>query len=263
MHELKALERRTPNWSIPTSPTQRVGGRPAEGFATVRHLAPMLSLDNAYGEADLREFHARLCRALGREPSEALAYVAELKIDGLSIALTYEHGRLARAVTRGDGVEGEDVTRNVRVIQAMPLKLRDPSPPAAMEVRGEVYLPARGLRAHERGARGSGRAGVRQSHEMPRPAPSVPSITPPWASADCGPSPIRSSTPDGAELAALRHQDVLRQLSAWSCPVEPHWRVCVDIDAVVAFCEEWREARRALPVRNGRCRGQARRSGAA
>jgi len=102
MNELKSIEAAHPELVDPSSPTQRVGGRPAEGFETVRHLAPMLSLDNAYGEADLREFHARLCRGIDRDPSEALAYVAELKIDGLSIALTYERGRLTRAVTRGE-----------------------------------------------------------------------------------------------------------------------------------------------------------------
>ena len=120
-----------PSSSTPDSPTQRVGGRPAEGFATVEHLAPMLSLDNAYNEDELREFHARVCRALGLPASAPLAYVAELKIDGLSIALTYEDGRLVRGVTRGDGVRGEDVTPTSATIRAIPLHAARRTAPGA------------------------------------------------------------------------------------------------------------------------------------
>ena len=122
MNELKALEAEHPELLTPDSPTQRVGGRPAEGFAQVEHLQPMLSLDNAYDEEDLRAFDERVRKGLGLETSPA--YVAELKIDGLSIALTYEDGRLVRGATRGDGVRGEDVTQNVRTVRAIPLSLR-------------------------------------------------------------------------------------------------------------------------------------------
>ena len=140
--ELRELEGRRPDLITPDSPTQRVGGRPAEGFATVEHLLPMLSLDNAYSDEDLRAFHDRVVKFLGAdgEPVPELAYVAELKIDGLSIALTYEDGVLARGVTRGDGVRGEDVTGNVRTIRAIPLRLKE-DVPGRLEVRGEVYLP--------------------------------------------------------------------------------------------------------------------------
>ncbi len=109
MRELQALEAAHPELVTPDSPTQRVGGRPAEGFATVEHLVPMLSLDNAYNEEELRAFDERVRRGLGT--SDPVTYVAELKIDGLSIALTYEDGRLVRGATRGDGVRGEDVTK--------------------------------------------------------------------------------------------------------------------------------------------------------
>jgi DNA ligase (NAD+) len=246
MNELRALEAAHPALIDPDSPTQRVGGRPAEGFETVRHLAPMLSLDNAYGEADLREFHARLCRAIDRDPSADLAYVAELKIDGLSIALTYEHGRLTRAVTRGDGIEGEDVTTNARVIQAIPLKLREPDPPARLEVRGEVYFPVAAFRRVNAEREEAGDA----AFANPRNAAAGALRTLDHrAVAKRG---LRAFTyqvvaPAGVDLSLPRHQDVLRRLSAWSCPVESHWRVCDGIDAVVAFCDEWREARRALP----------------
>lgn len=246
MNELRALEAEHPELADPSSPTQRVGGRPAEGFDTVRHLAPMLSLDNAYGEADLREFHARLCRAVERDPAEPLAYVAELKIDGLSIALTFEHGRLTRAVTRGDGIEGEDVTNNVRVIPAIPLRLRETAPPERIEIRGEVYFPVSAFQRVNAEREEAGEA----VFANPRNAAAGAIRT--LDHAAVAKRGLRAFTyqvvtPAGTDLALPRHQDVLRQLSAWSCPVEGHWRVCDGIDAVVAFCDEWRDARRALP----------------
>src|SRR6185369_10062434 len=122
LHELEALEADNPDLVTADSPTQRVAGRAVEGFATVDHLIPMLSLDNAYNEEELRAFDERVRRGAGA--GEAVAYVAELKIDGLSIALTYENGRLVRGATRGNGVSGEDVTPNVRTIRAIPLSLR-------------------------------------------------------------------------------------------------------------------------------------------
>jgi DNA ligase (NAD+) len=124
LHELERLEAEYPDLVTPDSPTQRVAGRATDSFPTVEHLAPMLSLDNAYDEDDLRAFDERLRRGAGLGDS-AVPYVTELKIDGLSIALTYENGRLVRGATRGDGVRGEDVTANVRTIRAIPLSLRD------------------------------------------------------------------------------------------------------------------------------------------
>src|SRR6476646_10326998 len=138
LHELERLEAEHPELVTPDSPTQRVAGRPTEGFATVEHLVPMLSLDNAYSSEELRDFDERVRK--GANLGEALvAYVAELKIDGLSIALTYDHGRLVRGATRGDGQRGEDVSVNVRTIRAVPLSLRG-APDSRFEVRGEVYL---------------------------------------------------------------------------------------------------------------------------
>src|SRR5207249_842000 len=139
LHELEQLEADYPDLLTMDSPTQRVAGRPVEGSATVEHLAPMLSLDNAYNEDELKAFDERVRKAAGLGNTPA-AYVVEMKIDGLSIALTYEDGRLARGATRGDGVRGEDVTANVRTIRAIPLVLRG-GLPGRVEVRGEVYLP--------------------------------------------------------------------------------------------------------------------------
>ena len=137
MTRLQRLEAEHPELLTPDSPTQRVGGRPAEGFAEYVHRRPMLSLDNSYNLEDLRAFDER-CRKLA--DGRKLEYVAELKIDGLSIALHYEGGVLARGVTRGDGRRGEDVTQNVRTIRSVPLKLGRAADGGDVEVRGEVYL---------------------------------------------------------------------------------------------------------------------------
>ena len=139
LHELEKLEAENPDLVTLDSPTQRVAGRPTEGFPTVEHIAPMLSLDNAYNEEELRAFDERVRKGAGLGDAK-VPYVAELKIDGLSIALTYEDGRLVRGATRGDGVRGEDVTPNVRTIRRLPLSLKGPVP-GRIEVRGEVYLP--------------------------------------------------------------------------------------------------------------------------
>jgi DNA ligase (NAD+) len=143
LNELKRLESEHPDLVTVDSPTQRVSGRVAAGFAEVVHAEPMLSLDNAYSEDELRAFDDRVRRGLAAAgiTDAAVEYVAELKIDGVSIALTYEDGVLVRAATRGDGVRGEEVTHNVRTIRAIPLRLRGDVPAGRLEARGEVYLP--------------------------------------------------------------------------------------------------------------------------
>jgi len=160
MKELERLEGEHPDLVTTDSPTQRVSGRPAAGFDTVEHAEPMLSLDNAYSEEELRAFDDRVRRGLtaAGQAVETIDYVAELKIDGLSLALTYDNGTLVRGATRGDGVRGEELTSNVRTIRAIPLKLRhaDPKGPRRteysrssgadlpgprIEIRGEVYFP--------------------------------------------------------------------------------------------------------------------------
>jgi DNA ligase (NAD+) len=137
MARLQTLEAERPELVTPDSPTQRVGGRPAERFEQYVHRRPMLSLDNSYNIEDLRAFDER-CRKLA--DGRAFAYVAELKIDGLSIALHYEAGLLVRGVTRGDGRIGEDVTQNARTIRSVPLRLKEPQQEPEIEVRGEAYL---------------------------------------------------------------------------------------------------------------------------
>jgi DNA ligase (NAD+) len=245
MRELRALEEAHPGLVQPDSPTQRVGGRPAEGFEPADHLAPMLSLDNAYTEAELGEFHARLCRALGLPEETRLPYVAELKIDGLSIALTYERGRLARAVTRGDGTTGETVTSSVRVIRAIPLRLRPTAPPERLEVRGEVYLPRPAFERINR---------EREEADEPvfaNPRNAAAGAIRTLDSAEVSRRGLRAFTyqivaPPGVPVPVSSQAECLQTLAAWGCPVESHWRRCEGIDEVTAFCHEWRDRRRDL-----------------
>jgi DNA ligase (NAD+) len=245
MRELSGLEAAHPDLADPASPTRRVGGGVAAGFDTVRHLVPMLSLDNAYTEDELRAFDERLARAVGAAPGEALGYVAELKIDGLSIALTYEQGRLTRAVTRGDGVEGENVTTSVRVIRALPLALVTDEPPALVEVRGEIYLPRR---AFERMNEARAAAGEPPFANPRNAAAGAVRMLDSQAVAQRGLSAYTYQLIDPAGPASgTRHADVLARLRTWGLPVEPHWQQAASIDDVVAFCREWADRRRALP----------------
>jgi DNA ligase (NAD+) len=241
MRELQALEAADPALVVAESPTQRVGGRPVEGFDTVSHAAPMLSLDNAYNEEELRAFDERVRKGLGAEA--AVDYVAELKIDGLSIALTYVDGRLVRGATRGDGTQGEDVTANVRTIRALPLELRD-GPPGPIEVRGEVYLPKA---AFERTNREREAAG--------EPLFANPRNTAAGAMRNLDPAHVATRglrawtyqlVADPA-IVAPTHDALFRQLTAWGLPVEPHWQRCAGIEAVWTFCQAWAETRKTLP----------------
>jgi DNA ligase (NAD+) len=241
MGELKALEADHPELVSPESPTQRVGGRPVEGFDTVEHAAPMQSLDNAFGEEELRAFDDRVRKGLDL-PGVA-GYVAELKIDGLSLSLTYQDGRLVRGATRGDGERGEDVTTNVRTIRAIPLRLRD-GPAGRIEIRGEAYLPVAAFERtnHERAAAGL-------------PLYANPRNTAAGAMRNLDPSHVASRglrawmygvVRDGAPPAAT-HAALLQTLTTWGLPVEPHWRACQGIDEVWAFCAEWVGKRHDLP----------------
>jgi DNA ligase (NAD+) len=142
MRELRDLEAAYPELVSPDSPTQRVAGEPSAGFSTVEHGTPMLSLDNTYSPDELREFDRRV---RGRLPGEDVDYVVELKLDGVSISLTYERGLLVLGATRGDGFRGDDVTANIRTIRSIPLRLTGPHSEATLEARGEVFMPRSGF----------------------------------------------------------------------------------------------------------------------
>src|ERR1041384_848845 len=139
MQELAVLEAAHPELVTPDSPTQRVGGQPIEGFRTVDHVVPMMSIDNTYDEKEVRAFDERVRKGLGGEQPQ---YVLEPKIDGVATSLRYEDGLLVLAATRGDGRRGDDITQNIKTIRSVPLRLRDAEIPRILEVRGEVFMPS-------------------------------------------------------------------------------------------------------------------------
>jgi DNA ligase (NAD+) len=251
LHELEALEAEHPDLITADSPTQRVAGRPSEGFPTVEHLAPMLSLDNSYNEDELRAFDERVRRASGAGPGP-IAYVAELKIDGLSIALTFEDGRLTCGATRGDGSRGEDVTANVRTIRSIPLALRG-GPSGRIEVRGEVFLPKASFERVNREREDTGE--VLFANPRNAAAGTMRNLDPALVArrglgayvyqvvlpAETG-LPLEADDP----TLPVAHSLLLAAMRDWGLPVEAHWRACASIDEVVEFCREWADKRQAL-----------------
>jgi len=244
LHELERLEAEHPDLVTTDSPTQRVAGRPVEGFATVEHVAPMLSLDNAYSEDELKAFDARVRKGAGLG-TDLIGYVAEMKIDGLSIALTYGNGSLIRATTRGDGQRGEDVTANVRTIRAVPLSLRD-GPREPIEVRGEVYLSRKSFELMNRDREEAGETAFANPRNAA--AGTMRNLSPALVSKRRLFTFVYEliSQQFVLPLHAHTHSETLDQMKLWSLPVEPNWRRCNGIDAVIAFCDEWAEKRHTL-----------------
>jgi DNA ligase (NAD+) len=241
LHELERLEAEHPALITPDSPTQRVGGRPVEGFETVEHVLPMLSLDNAYTDDELRAFDDRVRKGAGLADAP-VTYVAEMKIDGLSIALTYEDGRLVRGATRGDGLRGEDVTANVRTIRAIPLRLRG-GPPGHIEVRGEVFLPRASF---ERMNREREDAGEPQFANPRNAAAGTMRNLDPALVARRGLGAFMYQLAEEASGRPGSHGDLLTAFCDWGLPVEPHRGRCEGIDAVIAYCRTWGDMRRTL-----------------
>lgn len=241
LRELKALESEHPELVSPDSPTQRVGGKPAEGFATLQHATPMLSLDNAYSEAELQDLDRRV-RLFSAGPPE---YVCELKIDGLSLSLTYENGLLVRGVTRGDGTRGEDVTFNIRTIRSIPLRLKDlpARKQARLEVRGEVFLPLTAFKKlnDEREQDGEGRF----ANPRNAAAGTLRTLNPEIVASRNLDMFVYQCFVDG-QIPCLRHSETLAWLKQAGFKVNPHWRQCGSIQAVMDYCREWEERRDSL-----------------
>jgi DNA ligase (NAD+) len=238
--ELRDLEARHPELVTPDSPTQRVGERPSQEFPTFTHRVPMLSLDNTYNEEELREFEARIFRQVG---ARDIAYVAELKIDGLSMALHYENGRLARGVTRGDGFRGDDVTPNVRAIRAVPLSLHGEDLPAELEVRGEVFLPRSRFEAinREREERGE------EPFANPRNAAAGTMKTlDSRIVAERGLDIYLYSVAQARGVTLRRHWQALERMRDWGLKTHPGSRLCRGLDEVLIFCAEWQDKRDEL-----------------
>ena len=243
MRELKELEAAHPDLRQPDSPTQRVGGVATSDFAKVPHSPPMLSLDNAFGESDLRDFDRRVRGLVGDQPVE---YVCELKIDGLSISLRYEDGRFVQGATRGDGETGEDVTENLRTIGSLPLRLEpvDGRVPEMMIVRGEIYMEKRTLEELNRGLELAGKPLL----QNPRNAAA-------GGLRQKDPKKTRERRLDsfiynlvGAQgFDVTTHWDSLDLLHRFQFKVNEHRVLFPGIDQVIAWTEEWREKRYELP----------------
>lgn len=236
MKELKEMEEKYPELVTPDSPTQRVGGEALDKFGTFQHRTPLLSLDNAFSLEDLKEFDRRI-RKVEVNPS----YMAEIKIDGLSIALIYEQGVLKTAATRGDGFIGEEVTANVRTIKAVPLKLKDK---INIEVRGEIYMPKEAFanlnqEKEEKGEkifanpRNAAAGSLRQLN---------PKIT---AQRSLAAFVYDILYIEGVEIRD--QEQALTFLKEQGFPVNPCYRLCGDIDEVYDYCLEYQEKRHELP----------------
>ena len=237
MKRLIQLERKYPQLVTPDSPTQRVGGKVLDGFKKVKHSHPMLSLDNTYNEEDIREFDERVKRILGTENVE---YVAELKIDGVSIALRYEEGKFRMAITRGDGTEGEDVSENAKMVKSIPLRLREK---VDVEVRGEVYMSVDEFKKinEEREENGE-----------------VPFANPRNATAgtirQLDTSVVSKRRLDSfmyylvdPEKHGISTQwEALKFLKKLGFKVNPHSKICKNIEEVIDYWKEWIQRRKEL-----------------
>ncbi len=237
LRELVELEETYPQWITPDSPTQRVGYAPVEGFGSVTHAVPLLSLSNVFSEDELRAF----CQRVERWAGTQVTYFAELKIDGLAVSLSYEEGLFGQGATRGDGTVGEDITQNLRTVRALPLRLQAP---ATINVRGEVFM--------------SRDAFVRLNEEREKQGDAV-FANPRNAAAGS----LRQLDPqvtadrrldifcysigatDNQELRT--HSESLQYLQELGFKINPHAQRCADVDALLSFIQYWATERQGLP----------------
>jgi DNA ligase (NAD+) len=235
LEELNKLEKEFPEFLDPDSPTQRVGGEVTKEFVTVRHRWPMLSLGNTYNEQELVEFDQRIRKAIG----DSFEYVCELKFDGLSMSLTYENGKLVRAVTRGDGTQGDEVTTNVRTIHSIPKKLTSGDSPDLFEIRGEVFMHLKAFERlnKERTDNGemtyanprnfaSGTMKLQDSAEVAR------------RPLDCFLYGLYTE-----KTLFKTHWESLEAVKSWGFHVDNHSRLCSDISGVLEFISHWDKER--------------------
>jgi DNA ligase (NAD+) len=239
MRRLQELETAHPELMSPDSPTQRVGGKPREGFVKVRHSSPMLSLDNALNNDELREFDRRIRDLLGEQEFH---YVTELKMDGLSMATHYRDKTFTQAVTRGDGTTGEDVTENARTIRSLPLHVK--SKLAAFEARGEVVFNRRGFERlnAERDEKGL----PRFANPRNAAAGSLRVLEPQITASRRLDFYTYFLLAEGAP-AFDSHWESLEALAHMGFKVNPERKLCKDIDEVLEFCSHWGERRESLP----------------
>jgi DNA ligase (NAD+) len=235
MRDLLALENDHPELVSQDSPTQRVGDAPVSAFGTVQHELRMLSLGNAFSEDELQEFHRRVLDRLELDPSAELTYAAEPKLDGAAVSLLYEDGVLIREATRGDGTTGEDITHNVRTIEAIPLRLIGRGYPGRLEVRGEVFMPKAGFDAYNDKAR----AADEKTFVNPRNAAagSLRQLDPRLTAAR--PLDMYAYSVGIASDGKLpsRHSEIIDQLQEWGIKVCPERRVVSGVEGCLSFYE--------------------------
>lgn len=241
MRELQDLEAQHPECYDPTSPTMRVGSDLSNEFVQVPHRYPMLSLGNTYSFDEVTDFYTRVQRALGGDPFELCC---EIKYDGVSISLTYEEGRLVRAVTRGDGVQGDDVTANVKTIRSIPLMLHGDDYPAAFEIRGEILMPweqferlNREREAQEEALFANPRNAASGTLKLQNSSVVASRKLDAYLYYMLG-----DALPDGGHYECLQHA------AQWGFKVSPAMRRCSTLDEVFAFINHWDVERKNLPV---------------
>lgn len=239
--ELRALEEKHPDLVTPDSPTRRVGGEPIEGFTNVTHDVPMLSVDNTYDEKQLREFDARIAKALGDDP---YAYLVDPKIDGVAVSLTYEEGALTVAATRGDGTTGDDITHSARTIRSIPLRLTGENLPKRIDIRGEIYWPIDAFISFNEKREQAGEA----TFKNPRngAAGTLKQLDP--------------KKVEGRGLQFVAHglgavdgwnheraTETFAALERAGIPASPHRTIYEEIDALIDDLPKWQERRRDFP----------------
>jgi DNA ligase (NAD+) len=243
MQRLIKLEEKYPQFTTPDSPTQRVGGAPAEGFEESRHIVPLLSLANAFSFSDLEAFDKRVKRMLGLPSDREIEYVSELKIDGLAINLTYEKGRLIKGATRGDGFIGEDVTNNLKTIHTIPLRLRGEKSPRFIEIRGEVYMHHEDFKRLNREREKSGKPLFANPRNAA--AGSVRQLDP-RITAQRKLDIFTYALGEYRDGKIETHIELLKLFKSLGLKVNPTTRPCKNIKEVIKFCQDWTEKKKEL-----------------
>ena len=239
LNELQTLEKKFPELVTPDSPTMRVGSDLTEEFGQVEHRWPMMSLGNTYSEEELVEFGERVKRTLGHEPE----YVCELKYDGVSISLTYENAALSAAVTRGDGMVGDDVTVNVRTIRSIPVRINAPGIPSSFVIRGEIYLPLKGFDEINAARIAKGEAPFANPRNAA--AGTLKLLDPGMVAArplDCFLYFLL-----GDDLPAANHYDNIMAARSWGFRTPDIMERCSGMDGVLSFIRKWESERKDLP----------------
>ena len=238
MRKLQDLEQSYPQYADPNSPTQRVGSDRANQFASVTHRFPMQSLANTYSREEVIDFDARVRKEVGE-----VEYVCELKFDGTSISLLYEHGRLVRAATRGDGTVGDDVTENVRTIRSIPLQLRGTGYPDLFEIRGEILMPYKSFERLNREREDIGET------PFANPRNAAAGSLKQQSSAVTASRDLDAFlyTLVGDNLPYTTHYESLMAARQWGFKISDHIQLCRNLDEVMAFIQHWDKARESLP----------------